>query len=61
MARLQQRVRRKSRYEVSLAVLRHVKEVCGSEVRTKSGLMLGLGETTDEIIENAGGFARDWL
>jgi lipoic acid synthetase len=51
VARLQQKVRRKSRYDVSLAVLRHVKEACGASVRTKSGLMLGLGETTEEIIE----------
>jgi lipoic acid synthetase len=51
VARLQRQVRRKSRYEVSLAVLRHVKAACGSAVRTKSGLMLGLGETTEEVIE----------
>jgi lipoyl synthase len=50
VARLQRHVRRKSQYAVSLAVLDHVKKTC-PEVRTKSGLMLGLGETTEEILE----------
>lgn len=50
VARLQQEVRRKSRYDVSLAVLEHVKKRC-PQIRTKSGLMLGLGETTEELIE----------
>ncbi len=43
VARLQQQVRRKSRYEVSLAVLAHAKRT-RPETFTKSGLMLGLGE-----------------
>jgi len=50
VARLQHHVRRKSRYNVSLSVLDHVKRAC-PEIRTKSGLMLGLGETTEEIFE----------
>jgi len=50
VARLQHHVRKKSRYDVSLAVLEHVKKAC-PQVRTKSGLMLGLGETTEELIE----------
>ena len=50
VARLQQHVRRKSQYAVSLAVLDHAKR-SPPEVRTKSGLMLGLGETTEEVIE----------
>ena len=50
VARLQQHVRRKSQYEVSLEVLRHVK-TRSPETRTKSGLMLGLGETTEELLE----------
>jgi lipoic acid synthetase len=50
VARLQQEVRRKSRYEVSLSVLAHAK-IVRPETRTKSGLMLGLGETTDEVVE----------
>jgi lipoic acid synthetase len=50
VARLQHEVRRKSRYGLSLSVLEHVKKTC-PDVRTKSGLMLGLGETTEEVIE----------
>jgi lipoyl synthase len=50
VARLQQKVRRKSRYEVSLYVLEHAKK-CSPMTRTKSGLMLGLGETTEEVVE----------
>jgi lipoic acid synthetase len=50
VARLQQHVRRKSQYAVSLDVLRHAK-VSRPSVRTKSGLMLGLGETTEEVVE----------
>jgi len=50
VARLQHHVRRKSRYEVSLAVLEHVKKTC-PEIRTKSGLMLGLGETVEELFD----------
>src|SRR5690349_2058165 len=50
VARLQQHVRRKSQYAISLKVLEHAKRARPS-VRTKSGLMLGLGETSEEIIE----------
>ena len=50
VARLQPEVRRKSRYDLSLAVLEHVKKTC-PQIRTKSGLMLGLGETTEELLE----------
>ncbi len=50
VARLQRHVRRKSQYEVSLEVLCHVKRT-SPETRTKSGLMLGLGETTEEVVE----------
>jgi lipoic acid synthetase len=50
VARLQQFVRRKSQYAVSLQVLEHAKRARPS-VRTKSGLILGLGETTEEILE----------
>jgi lipoic acid synthetase len=50
--RLQRPVRRRARYERSLAVLRDAKlwaQTIGAEVRTKSALMVGLGETRDEI------------
>jgi len=50
VARLQQHVRRKSQYAVSLKVLGYAK-CARPDVRTKSGLMLGLGETTEEIFE----------
>jgi lipoic acid synthetase len=52
VARLQQFVRRKSQYAVSLTVLEHAKRAGAAlGIRTKSGLMLGLGETTEETIE----------
>jgi lipoic acid synthetase len=50
VSRLQQHVRRKSQYGVSLEVLRRVKTT-SPLTRTKSGLMLGLGETTEELLE----------
>ncbi len=50
VARLQQYVRRKSQYAVSLAVLDHARGA-SPRVRTKSGLMLGLGETTGEVLD----------
>jgi lipoic acid synthetase len=50
VARLQRHVRRKSQYPVSLKVLQHAKR-SRPDLRTKSGLMLGLGETTEEIFE----------
>lgn len=48
--RLQGPVRRGAKYERSLRVLRLVKEL-NPAVPTKSGLMLGHGETEEEIIE----------
>lgn len=48
--RLQDTVRRGAKYERSLDVLRIVKEL-NPEIPTKSGLMLGHGETQAEIIE----------
>ncbi len=50
VARLQDRVRRGAKYTRSLDVLRYVKEL-NSTIPTKSGLMLGHGETEAEIIE----------
>jgi lipoic acid synthetase len=44
--RLQRTVRPQARYDRSLWVLRHAK---GRDFVTKSGLMLGLGETEDEV------------
>lgn len=48
--RLQGRVRRGAKYERSLQVLQVVKELEPS-IPTKSGLMLGHGETVEEVVE----------
>jgi lipoic acid synthetase len=48
--RLYRRVRPGSRYPRSLDVLRYAKELDGA-VLTKTGLMVGLGETWDELIQ----------
>ncbi|MEM9164001.1 MAG: lipoyl synthase [Cyanobacteria bacterium P01_F01_bin.4] len=48
--RLQGPVRRGAKYDRSLDVLRHVKEINPS-IPTKSGLMVGHGETEAELIE----------
>ena len=46
--------RRGSRWERSLRVLRNAKAMGGDEVTTKSGLMVGLGETHEEMVEAFG-------
>src|SRR5919106_1509939 len=43
--------RRGSRFERSLRVLRMAKEMGGEEVVTKSGLMVGLGESFEEMVD----------
>jgi lipoic acid synthetase len=48
--RLYRHVRPGSRFERSLEVLRHAKNVDPATI-TKSGLMLGLGETREEVVE----------
>src|SRR5205085_4099676 len=50
VARLQRHVRRKSQYAVSLKVLEHARR-SRPDLLTKSGLMLGLGEATEEVFE----------
>lgn len=50
VARLQAPVRRGAKYDRSLNVLRYVKKL-DATIPTKSGLMLGLGETETEIIQ----------
>ncbi|MEQ8323939.1 MAG: lipoyl synthase [Vicingaceae bacterium] len=47
--RLSKKVRVQAKYERSLEVLKRLKD--GGITRTKSGVMLGLGETDDEVIE----------
>jgi lipoyl synthase len=48
--RLYARIRPKAVYANSLALLRHVK-ASAPQMVTKSGLMVGLGETEDELLE----------
>jgi lipoic acid synthetase len=50
VARLTRKVRIQAKYERSLEVLKRLKE--GGIERTKSGIMLGLGETDDEVLES---------
>ena len=47
--RLTREVRIQAKYDRSLEVLRYLKD--SGQIRTKSGIMLGLGETEDEVIE----------
>ena len=47
--RLTKHVRIQAKYDRSLEVLKRIKS---SGIRTKSGIMLGLGETNDEILES---------
>jgi lipoic acid synthetase len=55
--RLYPRVRPKARYERSLALLRRAKELDPGTV-TKSGVMVGLGETRDELLQVFADLAR---
>jgi lipoic acid synthetase len=48
--RLTPTVRSRATYDRSLSVLRKVKEWRGDTIYTKSGLMLGLGETEEELM-----------
>jgi lipoyl synthase len=47
--RLTPRVRSRATYDRSLSVLSKVKRKCGDAIYTKSGIMLGLGETEEEL------------
>jgi lipoic acid synthetase len=49
--RLTPSVRSRAQYDRSLAVLKKVKERSGGTVYTKSGIMLGLGETEEELLQ----------
>lgn len=48
--RLTPSVRHRATYDRSLSVLRKVKERAGGRLHTKSGMMLGLGETEAEVL-----------
>ena len=50
--RLTPQVRSRAMYDRSLAVLKKVKERRGSDIFTKSGIMLGLGETEEELVQS---------
>ena len=52
--RLTPAVRSRATYDRSLSVLRKVKAKRGDEIYTKSGLMLGLGETEPELMTALG-------
>ena len=52
--RLYPLARRGSRFLRSCRVLRNAKEMGGDEVVTKSGLMTGLGESKEELVETFG-------
>lgn len=58
IARLYRRVRPQANYEQSLRVLRHAKTV-RPDILTKSGLMVGLGETHEEVRELLADIRRD--
>jgi lipoic acid synthetase len=49
--RLTPEVRHRATYDRSLSVLRKVKEKRGNTIYTKSGVMLGLGETPEELFQ----------
>jgi len=49
--RLQLEVRSGATYEKSLTVLRYASEFGDNSIKIKSGIMLGLGETNDEVLE----------
>lgn len=44
-------IRKNANYERSLQVLKRIKELGGDKVKTKSALMVGLGETQEEMIQ----------
>jgi lipoyl synthase len=56
--RLYPLARRGSRFARSCRVLANAKQIGGDEVVTKSGLMVGLGETREEMLQ-AFGLLRD--
>jgi lipoic acid synthetase len=49
--RLTPSVRHRATYDRSLSVLKKVKKKRGDTIYTKSGIMLGLGETEDELLQ----------
>ena len=56
--RLYSSARRQADYERSLSVLKTAGRVCGERTMVKSGIMVGLGETEEELLELFGDLAR---
>ncbi|HSX27115.1 MAG TPA: lipoyl synthase [Chlamydiales bacterium] len=54
---LSPRVRHKAEYEQTLSILRHAK-TSGQVIFVKSGIMVGLGETAEEVKETIGDLAQ---
>ena len=52
--RIFKKVRPKGNYRISLQLLRRAQEIA-PRIPTKSGMMVGLGETTDEVLETMRG------
>jgi lipoic acid synthetase len=52
--RLTPAVRHRATYDRSLSVLGKVKARCGNSLHTKSGMMLGLGESDEEVLAAMG-------
>jgi len=52
--RLYPLARRGSTFKRSCRVLRNAKELAGDQITTKSGLMVGLGESFDEMVDTLG-------
>ncbi len=45
------KIRKNASYERSLKVLKRLKELGGDKIKTKSALMVGLGETEEEMVQ----------
>ncbi len=45
------KIRKNASYERSIGVLKRLKELGGDKIKTKSALMVGLGETQEEMVQ----------
>lgn len=45
------KIRKNASYERSIGVLKRLKELGGDKIKTKSALMVGLGETEEEMVQ----------
>jgi lipoic acid synthetase len=53
--------RRGSTFARSCRVLKNAKEIGGEEITTKSGLMVGLGESFDEMVDALGTLRENYV